>query len=99
MFLKLTMKIRCPESSPLKGPFMELVNKSGARTGQDWVEVWRTELIRLSFEYEYYPGRTKFRSALPVKYLKQFMPLQPTHPAQLLPDNLFVEVPFEMVHL
>ncbi|MFH4974720.1 hypothetical protein AB6A40_001429 [Gnathostoma spinigerum] len=59
---------------------------------EDWVEIWRTEYIKLLFEYTYHPIYCDIVSDIPQNILSHFLPERASHPYELEPDELLIEI-------
>ncbi|CAB3410727.1 unnamed protein product [Caenorhabditis bovis] len=63
----------------------------------EWFEIWRTELIEMRFDHQYKPLvlRKNIPSSLPFSVLADYLPKAATHPWNLEPDYLGVEILIE----
>lgn len=71
--------------------FMQKSNVSGGLS-DDWVELYRTEMIGLKCNFIFHPIPTKVVSDLPERITNQWLPKLAQHPSQLNPDKLKMEI-------
>uniref|UniRef100_A0A1I7S228 FSA_C domain-containing protein n=1 Tax=Bursaphelenchus xylophilus TaxID=6326 RepID=A0A1I7S228_BURXY len=106
-FSELALRIRVPTQSTIEPLFMALHNNAASKTKmkgskvfvtagseQGFVEIWRTDSIAVRFDHEYHPIPSKVNSDIPLIFLDDFLPTEASHPAELAPDNLEIDISF-----